>query len=421
MRKNKSILAMITTIVPLLSCLIIIYPRVAFALLPREIVVVVNSSYNDGILLAQRYMQARKVPKENLFQVKLGRSESIRRDAYDKKLARPLKIFLVNHPHGDRLRCLLLMYGMPLKVESPPQTKKQKVMLANIDKTITELRLKLSRITYKSGETEKILNARMAEARREKIKLEPAFRRASVDSELMLVLADNYSLDGWQLNPFFLGYKDQKEMIDKNQVLMVSRLDGPKPETVVRILADTFAAEEKGLQGKAYFDARWSKEQESRPSGYDFYDESIHEAARLIKKVRPLPIVLDQKEKLFEPNCCPDAALYCGWYSLAEYVPAFAWARGAVGYHIASAECTTLHKAGSQVWCKRMIEEGVAATLGPVEEPYVQAFPLPSLFFPYLVEGKLTLAECYLLSLPHLSWKMVLVGDPLYRPFAAFQ
>jgi uncharacterized protein (TIGR03790 family) len=67
-----------------------------------------------------------------------------------------------------------------------------------------------------------------------------------------------------------------------------------------------------------------------------------------------------------------------------------------------------------------MIEEGVAATIGPVEEPYVQAFPLPTLFFPYLVEGKLTLAECYLLSLPHLSWKMVLIGDPLYRPFAAF-
>jgi hypothetical protein len=27
----------------------------------------------------------------------------------------------------------------------------------------------------------------------------------------------------------------------------------------------------------------------------------------------------------------------------------------------------------------------------------------------------LTLAESYLVSLPYLSWKMVLVGDPLYR------
>ena len=34
-----------------------------------------------------------------------------------------------------------------------------------------------------------------------------------------------------------------------------------------------------------------------------------------------------------------------------------------------------------------------------------------------LVEGRLNLAECYALSLPYLSWKMVLIGDPLYRPF----
>jgi uncharacterized protein (TIGR03790 family) len=66
-----------------------------------------------------------------------------------------------------------------------------------------------------------------------------------------------------------------------------------------------------------------------------------------------------------------------------------------------------------------MLEKGVAATLGPVSEPYVNAFPLPELFFGLLVDGNLTLAECYLISIPYLSWKMVLVGDPLYQPFKA--
>jgi uncharacterized protein (TIGR03790 family) len=64
-----------------------------------------------------------------------------------------------------------------------------------------------------------------------------------------------------------------------------------------------------------------------------------------------------------------------------------------------------------------MLEEGVAATIGPVYEPYVQAFPLPDLFFSKLTEGYLTLGEVYLISLPFLSWQMVLVGDPLYLPF----
>lgn len=88
-----------------------------------------------------------------------------------------------------------------------------------------------------------------------------------------------------------------------------------------------------------------------------------------------------------------------------------------MGYHIASSECTTLRDEKSSVWCKMMLEKGVAATIGPVYEPYVQAFPLPEVFFTFLADGYLTLAECYLLSLPYLSWQMVLVGDPLYRPF----
>ena len=129
-------------------------------------------------------------------------------------------------------------------------------------------------------------------------------------------------------------------------------------------------------------------------------------------------MTLEQTEQLFQAGDCPRAALYCGWYRLANYVDAFEWRPGAVGYHIASSECATL-KGTSQVWCKRMLEEGVAATLGPVGEPYVQAFPLPEIFFKTLLDGDFSLAECYLLSIPSWSWKMVLIGDPLYRPFKA--
>lgn len=41
---------------------------------------------------------------------------------------------------------------------------------------------------------------------------------------------------------------------------------------------------------------------------------------------------------------------------------AFQWVRKAVGYQVASSECAILKKGASQVWCKRMLEEGVAAT-----------------------------------------------------------
>ena len=64
-----------------------------------------------------------------------------------------------------------------------------------------------------------------------------------------------------------------------------------------------------------------------------------------------------------------------------------------------------------------MIVKGAAATLGPVREPYLQAFPPPDDFFRVFLSGKVTLVECYYLTSPFTSWRMMLIGDPLYNPF----
>ncbi len=64
-----------------------------------------------------------------------------------------------------------------------------------------------------------------------------------------------------------------------------------------------------------------------------------------------------------------------------------------------------------------MLEKGVCATLGPVAEPYLHSFPLPDQFFPLLITGRYTLAEVYFRTTPLLSWRQILVGDPLYNPF----
>src|SRR4029077_17075437 len=130
-----------------------------------------------------------------------------------------------------------------------------------------------------------------------------------------------------------------------------------------------------------------------------------------------LDVVLNTGPELFKPGECKYAALYCGWERLGKSVAPFDWVPGAIGYHMASSEMTTLRDANSQVWCKKMLEDGVAATIGPVYEPYLGAFPRPEEFFALLVQGDLTLAECYWRTTPFTSWNMALVGDPLYRPF----
>jgi uncharacterized protein (TIGR03790 family) len=241
--------------------------------------------------------------------------------------------------------------------------------------------------------------------------------RSSFDSELSLILEDNYPLNGWIKNPYFLGFKNQKNDIPKDKVIMVSRLDGPNVETVKRIINDSIEIEKTGLKGTAYFDARWKDSGKKKVTGYAAYDKSIHKAAKNLSNKNKLNVILDDNPELFQPGDCPDAALYCGWYSHHQYIDAFEWVKGSVGYHIASSECSTLKNKKSQVWCKRMIEEGVAATIGPVGEPYLQSFPVPEMFFGLLAEGYLSLVECYTLSLPFLSWQMVLIGDPLYNPF----
>jgi len=242
-------------------------------------------------------------------------------------------------------------------------------------------------------------------------------KRAALDSELALVMVEYYPLTGWVASPLFSGFAGREGLVDWLKVMQVARLDGPSPEVVQRMIDDSLAAEKSGLKEMAYFDARWAIDSKKGEGAYGLYDKSIHRAAMRVRERGRLGVVIDIEERLFQENECPETALYCGWYSLGRYVPAFRWQRGAVGFHVASAECATLKRPGSQVWCKRMLEEGAAATIGPVWEPYVQAFPLPEVFFGMLVSGRWSLVECYFASQPYLSWQMVLVGDPLYRPF----
>ncbi len=340
------------------------------ALEPTEILVLANGAVKESITLARYYIQARSIPMENLLILQTTGEESCSRTTYNKEIRQPTLQFLKQHMKTGRIRCLVTMYGIPLKIRPGRKTNDQ------------------------------------------------ATTGAAVDSELACILSNSYPLAGWQPNPYFLGFQRRKTLLKRDKVLMVSRLDGPGPTTVRRIIDDSVKTEKNGLKGRACIDARWPQPDERKNlQGYALYDASLHKTAELIRAQGSMEVRIDSNEQLFGPGDCPQTALYCGWYSLADYVDAFEWQPGAVGYHIASAECTTLKKKGSNVWCKRMLEKGITATIGPVYEPFVQGFPLPDIFFSHLIDGYLTLAESYLISLPYLSWQMVLIGDPLYLPF----
>jgi len=396
-----------------------LFPNICHALEPEEILVIANKNFHKSIDTATYYMSKRKIPADNLVEIRVTDKEICSRIDYQAKVVKPVKKYLQELGSDRHIRCLVLMYGIPLKVAPSDINLQEKSEIRELKKTKQALKEQLQNIGKEKKKIRDDIKRELNEINKKIRELGREDQRASLDSEIALVLENDYPLSKWTLNPYFLGFRDKTLPIKKEHVLMVSRLDGPDAKTVQRIIDDSIKTEEKGLSGIAYFDARWPDPGQKKLSAYALYDRSIHLAAERVKKSRRLPVVLDEKQDLFEPNACPDAALYCGWYSLANYVDAFQWKSGSIGYHIASSECSTLKNKSSNVWCKKMLEKGVAATIGPVSEPYVNAFPLPELFFGLLVDGNLTLAECYLISIPYLSWKMVLVGDPLYRPFRA--
>ncbi len=241
---------------------------------------------------------------------------------------------------------------------------------------------------------------------------------ASFDSELSLVLWPRYELLRWQNN--FLHKNYQNYELDQDlRTLMVSRIDAPTLKLAKGLIDAAIATEKRGLAGKVYLDARGltARDTPSQPGSSEAYDRSLTLAATELDKRPGLDVVLNDKAELFQPGECPNAALYCGWHSPAKYVDAFDWQPGSVAYHMSGAEAVTLKRADSQAWCKRMLEKGVCATIGPVAEPYEQAFPLPHEFFGMLSEGDLSLVECFYRTKPFNSWMLTLVGDPLYRPF----
>ena len=384
-----------------------------YALVPDEILVIANRNVSGSVELAKYYIGKRKIPYRNILILHVTDNEKCSRRAYEKKIVRPVRKYLGSN---NKIKCIVTMFGMPLKVASPVMTwseKKERSVLVTNKKDIERWLLKT-----KSDEDKKRIKKELANADK-KIK---AFnyrydKGASLDSELSLVKKQEYSLSMWIPNPFFAGFKGGGLQFKHNAVMMVCRLDASTYDDVKRVIDDSLYAEKNGLDGKAYFDARWPDPGEKDLKAYAYYDRSIHLAAEMINRSYLMPVIKDERSELFQPGQCPDVALYCGWYKLGEYVDAFKWQKGSIGYHIASAECKTLKKRKSRVWCKMMLEKGVAATIGPVEEPYVQAFPVPELFFSLLSRGEMTLVECYFASLPFVSWKMVLVGDPLYNPF----
>ena len=256
-------------IVTIPAWLMVFIPGAGHALEPlHEILVAANRNSPDSLRLAYYYMEKRGIWNKRLLELDTTMKEGCSRSEYNDSIAAPIRQYLDRKDRKILLNCVVLMYGLPLYIHSSPGK---------------------------------------------------ADSGASVDSELALIFHEPYDLSGWVDNPVSYPWKKQNRTAAP-PVLMVSRLDGPDPQSVRRIIDDSIWAERNGLSGAAYFDARWDKNRKHRNRAYGYYDRSLHQAAEMIRKDAVMPVFLDDKEPVFPKDACPHAALYCGWYSLSHYV-----------------------------------------------------------------------------------------------------
>ncbi|MEC4674037.1 MAG: TIGR03790 family protein, partial [Nitrospirota bacterium] len=182
---------------------------------------------------------------------------------------------------------------------------------------------------------------------------------ASVDSELSLLWYEpgEYRLSERSPNPLYAwqsakSSENQDQVASEFPLLMISRIDAPTPQLAQQMVEQAILAEQTGITGKAYIDARGlNYDKVHGTSDFADYDESLRALARLLEKRSDYSVILDNTDRRFSlAGEASSVGLYAGWYRYRHYEDAFTFNPGAIGYHIASGEAISIHNPKEAGW-----------------------------------------------------------------------
>lgn len=382
-------------------------PTVPHRLAPNT-VVLANADDPASVRIARAYQDARGIPDANIVLLPVSEKVAIDRAAFVKTIWNPLRITLLERGlmEGERsgeldlvgreqlepsassipIRYLVVCRGVPVKIAEAPE----------LDDTPL----------FPSGGSAGNGDATPVGPQR----LPPQLRKnhASVDSELALLMHDGLPMTGPLPNPLFKKLPSPRG----TGVVRVSRLDGPTPESVLRMISNTIRAETIGLRGRAYFDLA------ARKGSYQAGDNWISRAADLAAAA-DFDVTIDTAPAEMGIDARFDSpAIYFGWYAGGItgvfQLPDLAFPPGAIVAHLHSASASNLRNAKTG-WVGPLVASGVTATVGNVYEPYLEQ----THHFDILLEGLLqgmNFGDAAYAALPGLSWQTIAVGDPLYEP-----
>jgi uncharacterized protein (TIGR03790 family) len=365
-----------------------------------EAVVIYNNRMPESKDLAFYYAQRREVPTNQVFGFELPTTETMTRAEFRDELQKPL------------LKALERQKLFTIRSEIIPATRDK---TGDAFQRITDARVRFLTLCY--GVPVKIVSdPHLSEPIADKTRIELRRNEAAVDSELAAIplLLQNLPLTGPARNPV-TGVTNAALIHPTNGVLVVARLDGPSADIARGLVDKAMEAETNGLWGRAYFDLRGLTN-----SSYKIGDDWIHGAADLIRRLGFETVVDDKPETFSAAFPMSQIAFYAGWYDgqfsgpftrpKVEFMP------GAIAYHLHSFSAHIL-RTTDQYWVGPLLAKGATATIGYVEEPYLEGtVNVAALLADFTVLG-FTFGEAAYAAQQSISWQTTVVGDPLYQPF----
>jgi uncharacterized protein (TIGR03790 family) len=342
-----------------------------------RVLVVYNASNPESHSVAEYYLSKRSIPAGNICKIKPSSPDSLEEAEFQKSVKAPIRACL-NQIGKDKILYVVFSYGTPFDVSVKGQTYALDQFVADI--------------------WDDFLPDRAAE----QTEVQPYFGRAQTEGNIY--------------EPY-LPLSEYRKKTGSREIYSVWRLDGPAAALAKGLVDKALFAESHGLSGQACFDRRYGAIASVADYSYGAGDWDVFQAGEFARKAG-FNILEDTHEREFgtapAPLRCDSAALYTGWYSLDHYNDAFSWNPGAIGIHLDSASAS--NPRGGSNWAANAVAKGITVTSGAIGEPYLENLPHPDQAFLYLFQGA-NVGDALLRSTRLLKWRIINIGDPLYRPF----
>jgi uncharacterized protein (TIGR03790 family) len=337
---------------------------------PQNVLVVVNDASPVSRSIGEYYVLRRAIPSRNICHLHTTTDEAIPRAQYGSEIAAPIANCLKRNHLVENILYIVTTLGVPLVIPGG---------------------------TGLSGDA------------------------ASVDSELTLLYTDitraPHAVEGSLPNPFF-GRSNDPFSHPQFPMYMVTRLAAYDFDEVKGIVDRSLRAANRG---KFVIDMSGS----GNPEGEGW----LLNAASLLPPGR---VVLDKTASVLYGQT--DVIGYASWGSndknRHDRYTHFQWLPGAIMTEFVSTDGRTFERppenwnisdwgspklwfAGApQTLTADYIHEGATGASGHVYEPYLIMTPRPNILLPAYYNGR-NLADSYYLSIPRLSWRNIVIGDPL--------